>query len=89
MEDMRKIISFWNEVHTLIDEAMEKRDRTISVYFHPENGLSVYIRPWPDTDELYDQYQKGEISKNDFRERMGLPRLEQTVILNDDMAVEE
>lgn len=89
MENMRKFISFWNEIHTIIDEAMEKRDRTVSVYFHPENGLSVNIYPWPDVDELYDQYKKGEISKNDFRERMGLPRLEETVILNDDMAVEE
>lgn len=69
-------ISFWQEVHTLIDDAMEKRDRTVSVYLHPENGLSVNVYPWPDADELYEMYKDGKITANDFREKMGLPRVE-------------
>lgn len=65
----------WEEVRKLINDAAEKRDRTICVSFNPEAGLSVYVSPWPDADELYDQYQKGRITANDFREKMGLPRV--------------
>ena len=73
--EKRDFITFWEEVHTLIDEAMEKRDRTVSVYLHPENGLSVNVYPWPDAEDLYEMYQKGRITANDFREKMGLSRV--------------
>lgn len=68
-----KHISFWNEVHTIIDEAVEKHDRSVSVYISPEGAMSVAVQPWPDADELYDMYQKGRITANDFRAKMGLP----------------
>lgn len=68
-----KHISFWNEVHTIIDEAVEKHDRSVSVYISPEGIMSVNVYPWPDADELYDMYQKGRITANDFRAKMGLP----------------
>ena len=68
-----KHISFWNEVHTVIDEAVEKHDRSVSVYISPEGVMSVTVQPWPDADELYDMYQKGRITANDFRAKMGLP----------------
>lgn len=68
-----KHISFWNEVHTIIDEAVEKHDRSVSVYISPEGVMSVTVQPWPDADELYDMYQKGRITANDFRTKMGLP----------------
>lgn len=68
-----KHISFWNEVHTIIDEAMEKHDRSVSVYISPEGAMSATVQPWPDADELYDMYQKGRITANDFRAKMGLP----------------
>lgn len=68
-----KHISFWNEVHTIIDEAMEKHDRSVSVYISPEGVMSATVQPWPDADELYDMYQKGRITANDFRAKMGLP----------------
>lgn len=73
--ETRDVVSFWNEVHAIIDDAMEKRDRTVSVYFHPENGLSVNVYPWPDAEDLYEMYKKSEITANDFREKMGLPRV--------------
>ena len=73
--EQRDFISFWEEVHTIIDDAMEKRDRTVSVYLHPENGLSVNVYPWPDADELYEMYKAGKITANDFRSKMGLPRV--------------
>lgn len=73
--EKRDFITFWEEVHTLIDEAMEKRDRTVSVYLHPENGLSVNVYPWPDAEDLYNMYKDGKITANDFREKMGLSRV--------------
>lgn len=69
----KDFISFWQEVHTLIDEAMEKRDRLVSLYFNPETGMSVSVYPWPDAEDLYDMYQKGRITANDFRAKMRLP----------------
>lgn len=57
----------------IVDDAMQKRDRTVSIYFNPETGLSVNFNPWPDADELYEQYKKGRITANDFRMKMGLP----------------
>lgn len=71
--EKRDFIAFWEEVHTVIDEAMEKHDRTVLVYLSPETGLSMSVSPWPDADELYEQYQKGRITANDFRMKMGLP----------------
>lgn len=68
-----KHISFWNEVRTIIDEAVEKHDRSVSVYISPEGAMSATVQPWPDADELYDMYQKGRITANDFRAKMGLP----------------
>lgn len=65
----------WEQFKTLIDDAMEKRDRTVSIYFHPENGLSVNVYPWPDAEELYNLYKDGKITANDFRSKMGLAPL--------------
>lgn len=77
--ESRNFISFWEEVHTIIDDAMEKRDRTVAVYLHPENGMSVNVYPWPDADDLYEMYQKGRITADDFRAKMGLPLVEKDV----------
>ena len=71
--EKRDLITFWQEVHTIVDDAVEKRNHSISIFFHPENGFSVNVSPWPDADELYDMYQKGRITANDFRAKMGLP----------------
>lgn len=63
----------WEQVHKMISDAMENRDREIHLYLNPENGLSVNVYPWPDADELYEQYKKGRITAHDFRLKMGLP----------------
>lgn len=63
--EKRDLITFWQEVHTIVDDAVEKRNHSISIFFHPENGFSVNVSPWPDADELYDMYQKGRITAND------------------------
>lgn len=63
----------WEEVHKIIEDAVEKGDRSVSIYFNPGVGMSVSVYPWPDAEELYDMYQKGRITANDFRSKMGLP----------------
>ena len=30
----------WEQVHKMIDDAMEKRDRTVSIYINPDGGMS-------------------------------------------------
>lgn len=69
-------IRFWTNVHTLVDDAMEKRDRSVAIYISPDNGMSVNVYPWPDADDLYEMYKDGKISLNDFREKCGLPTIE-------------
>lgn len=68
-------------IHDLIDEAMTKRDRSIAIYIHPE-GTSVNIYPWPDSEDLYQMYQDGKITFNDFRAKMGLPMMREEDFLN-------
>lgn len=66
----------WEHIKEIVNEAIEKRDRSVSLYFNPATGMSVSIFPWPDADELYEMHQKGLITENDFREKMGLSRVE-------------
>lgn len=65
----------WDQILKLIEDAVEKRDRSVSLYFNPDTGMSVSVYPWPDADELYEMYKDGKITANDFREKMGLPRV--------------
>lgn len=44
----------WNEVHRIIDEAMAKRDRTVTIYISPDGGMSVNLSPWPEPAESSD-----------------------------------
>ena len=50
--DKRDAILFWEEAHTIIDEAVEKRDRSILITYNPETGFGMGIYPWPDFDAL-------------------------------------
>lgn len=61
-------------IRDLVNEAMMKRDRSIAIYIHPE-GTSVNIYPWPDGEDLYQMYQDGKITFNDYRTKMGLPKI--------------
>lgn len=45
---------FLNEIHKIIDIAAEKRDRYVSIYMHPESGISVTVYPWPEVPEVAD-----------------------------------
>lgn len=65
----------WDQILKLIEDAVEKRDRSVSLYFNPDTGMSVSVYPWPDVEDLYEMYTDGKITANDFREKMGLPRV--------------
>lgn len=64
-------------VHDLINKVMEKHDRSVSIYIHPENGMSVNVDPWPDYEDLYEMYKDGKITFNDFRAKAGLPMMKE------------
>lgn len=63
----------WDQILKLIEDAVEKRDRSVSLYFNPDTGMSVSVYPWPDAEDLYNMYKDGKITANDFRAKMGLP----------------
>lgn len=64
------------DIHELIDDAMQKRDRSIVIYIHPENGMNVNIYPWPNVNDLRELYEDGRITANEFRVKMNLPKEE-------------
>lgn len=39
--ERRDFISFWNEAHTIIDDAIEKRDRSVAIYISPDGGMTL------------------------------------------------
>jgi hypothetical protein len=59
-------------VEGLIDEAMEARDRSVSIYISPDCGVSVSVFPWPDEETLRNMRASGLISHNDYLTRLGL-----------------
>lgn len=43
-------ITPWQEVHTIVDDAMAKGDRTVTIYISPDGGMSISVFPWPDEE---------------------------------------
>lgn len=79
--DLRNFITSWQEIHTIINEALEKRDRSVSIYVSSDGGLSVTVNPWPDYEDLYNMYREGEISFDDFRMKVGLTMIKEEEFL--------
>ena len=67
----------WVKIRAIIDEALEKHDRSVAIYLSPENGMSVNVYPWPDYEDLYEMYKDGKITFNDFRAKAGLPMMKE------------
>lgn len=65
-------ITSWQEVHTIVDDAMAKGDRSVSIYISPDGGMSIGVCPWPDEESLRTAYEQGKISYNDYRAKLGL-----------------
>lgn len=70
--ESNKFITSWQEVHTIVDDAMAKGDRSVSIYISPDGGMSVSVFPWPDEETLRTAYEQGKISYNDYRSKLGL-----------------
>lgn len=67
-----KFITSWQEVHTIVDDAMAKGDRSVTIYISPDGGMSIAVFPWPDEETLRAAYEQGKISYNDYRTKLGL-----------------
>lgn len=67
-----KFITSWQEIHTIVDDAMAKGDRSVTIYISPDGGMSVSVFPWPDEETLRAAYEQGEISYNDYGLKLGL-----------------
>lgn len=70
--ESNKFITSWQEVHTIVDDAMAKGDRSVTIYISPDGGMSVSVFPWPDEETLRAAYEQGKISYNDYRTKLGL-----------------
>lgn len=70
--ESRDFINFWNEIHTVIDNAVEKRDRSVAIYISPDGGMTVNVYPWPDEESLREALECGKIDYNDYRQKIGL-----------------
>lgn len=62
-------VTSWQEVHTIVDDAMAKGDRSVTIYISPDGGMAVSISPWPDEEMLREAYEWGKISYNDYRKK--------------------
>lgn len=40
-------ITPWQEVHTIVDDAMAKSDRTVTIYISPDGGMSISVSLGP------------------------------------------
>ncbi len=65
-------ITSWQEVHTIVDDAMAKGDRSVTIYISPDGGMAVSIFPWPDEESLREALERGKITHNDYRKKIGL-----------------
>lgn len=74
--EQKSFIASWQEVHTIVDEAMTKGDRSVSIYISPDGGMSISVHPWPDEESLRVAYEQGKISYNDYRTKLGLYSIE-------------
>lgn len=49
--DQKDFISSWQEIRTIIDEALEKGNQTVSIYISPDGGMSVTVSPFSIKEE--------------------------------------
>lgn len=68
----------WERMAKIVEEAAQKRDRSVSIFFSPETGLSLSVYPWPDVEELERMHALGRITTNQFRRAVGLAPIRET-----------
>ena len=65
-----------NRIKEIIEEAVTKRDRSVSIYFSPETGASVSVYPWPDAEVYSEMFRRGEISLSEYHRMVGIQAAE-------------
>lgn len=73
--EQKNLIATWQEARSIVDDAMNKGDRSVSIYVSPEGGVSISVYPWPDEESLRTAYELGKISYSDYRAKLGLPMI--------------
>ena len=67
MDQMRRLITTWDKIHEIIDEAMEKHDRWVTINLMPEGMLSVNAVSYTHLDvykrQIYDILEELGIGK--------------------------
>ena len=58
------------KIHSIIDEAMAARDRSVSIYISPDGGVSVSVCPWPDEETLRNMRASGLTTGHDLACRL-------------------
>ncbi|MFR1480700.1 MAG: hypothetical protein ACLSB9_35980 [Hydrogeniiclostridium mannosilyticum] len=48
------------EVHTIVDDAMSKGNRSVSIYISPDGGMSISVSPRPDEESVRAVYEQGK-----------------------------
>lgn len=69
---MYEMDMYWQHIQDLVNEAVQKRDRSISIFISPDNGISVTVYPWPEADALFEMYKNGQITESEMHEKLGL-----------------
>lgn len=65
-----------NMIKEIIEEAVTKRDRSVSIYFSPETGMSISVYPWPDAEACSEMFRRGEISLSEYHRMVGIQATE-------------
>ena len=62
-------IASWQEAHTIVDDAIKKGDRSVSIYISPDGGMSISVYPWPDEETLRAAYEneKKRMTPNEYQ----------------------
>lgn len=63
-------ITSWQEVHTIVDDAMSKGNRSVSIYISPDGGMSISVSPWPDEESLRVAYEQGKKCSSYYGRRL-------------------
>ena len=65
-----------NLIKEIIEEAVTKRDRSVSIYLSPETGMNVSVYPWPDAEACSEMFRRGEISLSEYHRMVGIQATE-------------
>ena len=63
---LRRIDISWNA------EILSAFGRSVAIYISPDGGMTLNVYPWPDEESLREALERGKITYNDYRKKIGL-----------------